>query len=129
MSANAGPSRKRRRLKDGDTGDVSPHSESLSCVKKDMDVWLSDGNIVVIAEDVAFRVHRSTLALRSEVFRDLFSLPASAAAVEAFEKCPVVHVSDSHEDIRRLFLVICCGRKYVLFLNSHFTVSHQRLPP
>ena len=76
-------------------------------------MWLSDGNIVVAANEIAFRVHKSILALRSEVFSDLFSLPgADAATPETMDECPVVHVSDSPDDIRRLFLVLCCGKKY-----------------
>lgn len=87
----------------------------MSEVRRDEEVWLSDGNIVVVADKtVAFRVHRSILSLRSEIFRDLFSLPnADAATVETMDGCPVVPVSDSPDDIRRLFLVLCCGKKYV----------------
>ncbi|PIL33271.1 hypothetical protein GSI_04721 [Ganoderma sinense ZZ0214-1] len=81
-------------------------------LQRDEDVWLSDGNIVVIASDtVAFRVHKSILSLRSEVFSDLFSLP-DANMAETMDGLPVVHVSDSPDDIRRLLLVLCCGKNY-----------------
>ena len=84
-------------------------------LQKDGDVRLLDGNIVVIARgEVAFRVHKSILSLRSEVFRGLFSLPDAGSAgsvADTIDGAPVVHVSDSPADIRRLFLVICCGRK------------------
>ncbi|TBU29249.1 hypothetical protein BD311DRAFT_720749 [Dichomitus squalens] len=106
MSADASPSRKRQRVL-ADDGNACN-----SFARKDAEVWLSDGSVVIIAEHVAFRVHKSTLALRSEVFRNIFSLPDAAPAAETFEGCPVVHVSDSHEDIRHLFLVICCGTNY-----------------
>ena len=88
----------------------------VSALRKDGDVWLSDGSIVVVAADnVAFRIHRGTLVRKSEVFRDLFeSLPnAEAATAGTMEGCPIVRVSDLSEDIRPLFSVLCCGKKYV----------------
>ncbi|PIL33295.1 hypothetical protein GSI_04745 [Ganoderma sinense ZZ0214-1] len=98
------PSRKRPRLE----------LEGPELSRKDEEVWLSDGNIVVIAAgEVAFRVHKSILSLRSEVFCGLFSLPdADQGAAETMDGAPIVHVSDSPDDIRRLFLVICCGKNY-----------------
>ncbi|KAL5537242.1 hypothetical protein ACEPAF_1065 [Sanghuangporus sanghuang] len=37
--------------------------------------WFSDGSVVLLAQDVLFRVHKSFLARHSLVFRDMFSLP------------------------------------------------------
>ncbi len=110
MSFESASPRKRARV-EGETSNLP------TCgLRKDGEVWLSDGSIVVVAADnVAFRVHKSTLARRSEIFRDLFSLPnADAATAETMDGCPVVYVSDSSDDIRHLFLVLCCGNKYVL---------------
>ena len=103
-SSGNGPSRKRARVNE---------DEKTPDLQKDEEVWLSDGNIVVVAANkIAFRVHKSILALQSEVFSDLFSLPgADEATPETMDGCPVVHVSDSPDDIRRLFLVLCCGKK------------------
>ncbi|KAI1787699.1 hypothetical protein LXA43DRAFT_1084738 [Ganoderma leucocontextum] len=116
MSSDAGPSRKRARV---DEANGTPD------LQKDEDVWLSDGNIIVIAEDkVAFRVHKSILSLRSEIFCDLFSLPdADAATAETciVDGCPIVHISDSPDDIRRLFLVLCCGKNY--YYNRDVLIS------
>ena len=86
-----------------------------SALRKDGDVWLSDGSIVVAAADnVAFRVHKSTLSRRSEIFNDLFSLPnADKATAETMDGCPVVRVTDSSVDIRHLLVVLCCGKKCV----------------
>ncbi|PIL33269.1 hypothetical protein GSI_04719 [Ganoderma sinense ZZ0214-1] len=113
MSCASAPARKRARVEDEDrAGDPRLPASGL---EKDDDVWLSDGSIVVVAaaDNVAFRVHKSTLARRSEIFRDLFSLPnADAATAEAIEGCPVVHISDASDDIRHLFLVLCCGKNY-----------------
>ncbi len=113
MSSDRDPSRKRARVEpDPDAHiDKTPDWD----IQKDEQVWFSDGNIVIVAANkFAFRVHKCILSLRSEVFRDLFSLAyAEAATAEVMDGCPVVHLTDSPEDIRHLFLVLCCGKKYV----------------
>ena len=78
--------------------------------KRDADVWLADGHIVIVAQGFAFRVLKSILAQRSEVFRDLFTLPVPETA-DSLDGCPLVHVSDSPYDLRHLLLVLCCGKK------------------
>ncbi|KAM5531294.1 hypothetical protein V8D89_015049 [Ganoderma adspersum] len=101
MSSATEPPRKRARVEDG-------NGETTSHPRKDDEVWLSDGSIVVVtADNVAFRVHKSTLARRSEIFSDLFSLSNADRAALSFAR-----VSDSSDDIRHLFLVLCCGRNY-----------------
>ena len=85
----------------------------LGQLVKDAEVWLPDGNIIIVAgsENAAFRVHRSVLSQHSQVFRDLFAAPQ--AHVDAtFEGTPVVLLEgDNPDDLHRLFLVLCCGRK------------------
>ena len=85
--------------------------EDVSGFVKDADVWLPDGNVVVVAQNVAFRVFRSVLAHHSDVFRDLFSLPPTDVN-DTFEGCPVVVLEgDDPDDLHHLFLVLCCGKK------------------
>lgn len=87
-------------------------------VQKDEEVWLPDGNVVVVCRNTAFRLHKSVLARHSEVFRDLFTLP-EAGVDEYMEDCPVVHLnSDDPHDLRHLFLVVCCGVGDDCFLNT-----------
>ncbi|KAI0713844.1 hypothetical protein C8Q76DRAFT_651029 [Earliella scabrosa] len=81
-------------------------------VERHPEVWLSDGNIIVVSRQVAFRVHKSILSHHSEIFRDLFSLPDQGAD-EMMEGCPVVRLdADDPIDLQRLFLVLCCGKNY-----------------
>ena len=89
-------------------------------VKRDAEVWLADGNCVVVSKDTAFRVYQGILSLHSEVFHDLFSL-GNPCSGDTMDGCPVVQVTDEARDLRRLFLVICCGKKYV----SIFNVGHR----
>ena len=80
-------------------------------IKRDEQVWLPDGNVVIVADDrVALRVLKSTLTSRSDVFLDLFSLPQPENE-GSMDGCPVVHVPDDPNDMRCLLLVVCCGKK------------------
>lgn len=78
---------------------------------RDADVWFSTGNLIIVAGGrVAFRVYRGLLALKSEVFRELFELPPPPDQ-EKMDDCPVVQLSDSPEDLKHLLLVIYCRKK------------------
>lgn len=80
-------------------------------LKPDDDFWFEDGNIVLIARDIEFRVYKGILAKHSPVFQDMFSLPPPPApetsrdTAEPIETCPVVHLSDSPEDFRHVLRV------------------------
>ncbi|KAI1787708.1 hypothetical protein LXA43DRAFT_683630 [Ganoderma leucocontextum] len=114
---------KERRRPDGDEPPPQDHDASgrqttaLGEVQRDQDVWLPDGSIIVITENIAFRVHKSVLSLHSEVFRDLFLVPTPRASntadpMETLDDCPVVKLSDNLNDLRHLFLVLCYGKNY-----------------
>lgn len=62
------------------------------------ELWKSDGNIVLQAERTQFKIHRSTLADNSSVFRDMFSLPPQPPEEDAVEGCPLVVLSDHPYD-------------------------------
>ncbi|KAH9937913.1 uncharacterized protein BXZ73DRAFT_44668 [Epithele typhae] len=80
-------------------------------ITRDTEVWYHDGNVVLVAEDVAFRVHRSILeASKSAVFRTLFEVPQPLpAAADHLDGCPVVHVSDCAYDMREFLAVLYSG--------------------
>jgi BTB/POZ domain len=65
------------------------------------DPWLDDGNIILQAESTRFRVLRSILSASSSVFRDMFSLPQPENE-NAVDGCPVVHVSDTADDLHHV---------------------------
>ena len=85
--------------------------------KRDSEVWFEDGNIVVVAQNTAFRFHKSVVSLHSSVFRDLFSIPQPSLilidgeVLEIFDGCPVVHVSDTSYDFRELLRAIYGGAR------------------
>ncbi|KZP19036.1 hypothetical protein FIBSPDRAFT_828608 [Athelia psychrophila] len=77
------------------------------------DIWYDDGNIVLQAQNVQFKVHKSILAHSSSVFRDMFSVPQPPSQdTHLVEGCPVVHLSDSAEDVSYILQALF-QREYV----------------
>ena len=80
-------------------------------VVRDPDFWYSDGSVVVVAQGVGFRVHKSLLAQQSNAFRDLFMVPTPPVSdpADVMDGCPVVRLTDTSHDFRELLQVIYCG--------------------
>jgi len=88
--------------------DPTMHHHPIPKKSESSNVYYEDGNIVIIAEDIAFRVHQSVLSKRCEVFSDMFVVGRPTSLDETFEDCPVVRVSDSAKDWE-LFLEVLYG--------------------
>ncbi|KAI0688688.1 hypothetical protein C8T65DRAFT_589286, partial [Cerioporus squamosus] len=84
---------------------------------RDADLWFPDGNIVVIAENTSFRVHKGVLARHSIVFHNMFDVPQPTdpdpAAADLIEGCPVVRVSDPAHDFKHLLHMLYDGFSYL----------------
>ncbi|EIW56895.1 uncharacterized protein TRAVEDRAFT_127777 [Trametes versicolor FP-101664 SS1] len=105
MSEPASSSNKRQRTDSDATG---PEKNGPNLIKRDDEFWFEDGNIVLVARDIEFRVYKGILAKHSPVFGDMFSLPpgpSSEGTTAAADICPVVHLSDSPEDFRHVLRV------------------------
>ncbi|EIW56925.1 uncharacterized protein TRAVEDRAFT_127403 [Trametes versicolor FP-101664 SS1] len=73
--------------------------------KRDEEFWYCDGSIILVAGDVEFRIYKGLLADHSPVFKDMFSLPqppVAASPTRTNDPCPVVHLSDSPDDLRHV---------------------------
>jgi hypothetical protein len=60
--------------------------------------WFDDGNVILLAERVAFKVHRGVMSRASEVMQDMFALPQSEETIPDSEKidgCQVVTIYDN----------------------------------
>jgi hypothetical protein len=80
--------------------------------RKRSEYWFEDGNIVLQAEDTLFRVHRSILSRHSQIFKDIFAMPqAPSQENESIEGCPVVHLSDTAEDMGNIISLIYDSNK------------------
>ncbi|TCD60222.1 hypothetical protein EIP91_010530 [Steccherinum ochraceum] len=90
---------KRARIDEEDQGTSGPSSKPTEPTNYSRgEVWLDDGNVVLVAEGTAFRVLRSILCSNSDVFRDMFTIPQPTDA-ETWEGCPVVQLQDSKVDL------------------------------
>ncbi|KAI1795393.1 hypothetical protein LXA43DRAFT_40087 [Ganoderma leucocontextum] len=75
--------------------------------KEDEEFWFEDGTVILVARDVEFRVYKGVLAGLSSVFKALFADRGHAMRNIRMDEeqallCPVVHVSESPEDLRHL---------------------------
>ena len=103
-----------------DTGtmrDAIPTSIPPDEIQRDTDIWFEDGNVIVIAQNIAFRFHKGVLSHHSQVFRDLFLVPqpsgSTASSIDILDGCPAVRVSDTSYDFRELLRAIYGGVRYV----------------
>ncbi|KAI0640933.1 hypothetical protein C8Q79DRAFT_1014771 [Trametes meyenii] len=102
-------SAKRRRKDDDDSVStveaVSEQQDVAPQFEHDKEFWLEDGTIILVAGNFAFRVYQGLLTKQSEVFRDMFASCVPGKG-ESYAGCPLVHMPDSPEDLRRLLRVI-----------------------
>ncbi|KAI0079864.1 hypothetical protein K474DRAFT_1730503 [Panus rudis PR-1116 ss-1] len=83
------------------------------------DIWFDDGNVVLIAEHVAFKVHKGQLERHSEVFRDLFTIP-QPRDTELIDGCPWVELHDTPSDVLYLLRALYDGMYFEKPLCSDF---------
>lgn len=85
-------------------------SESQVILSKE--VWFSDGNLVVQAENTLFKVFRGILTHESALFHDMLSLPqpqqpdGDQTSSEMYEGCAVVKLQDDARDIQILLAAL-----------------------
>ncbi|KAF4610799.1 hypothetical protein D9613_006677 [Agrocybe pediades] len=101
---------KRQKMKE-DTANATEHGDTQKSY-----LWFDDGNVVLQAEKTLFRVHKSVLALHSEVFSDMFRLPLPSdnSSQPMFEEgCPLILLSDLADDVASLLSNIYENQKRV----------------
>ena len=101
---------KRRRLPSETPPDAlhpnpNPDLPEAIALKRHEALYFDDGNIVLAAKDIAFRVYRGLLAAQSTVFADMFVAAESGARVQC-DDCPMVELSDSPHDLAHLLSVL-----------------------
>ncbi|KAJ7184750.1 hypothetical protein C8R46DRAFT_1158881 [Mycena filopes] len=113
------------------------HSKKLTNIVRS-ELWFLDGNIVILASSVAFKVHRGQLRRHSEVFDDLFSIPQPQDQ-DLYDGCPWVEVYDCPSDVLYFLKALYDGLYFqspgagdfpavaaVLRLSSKYLVEHLR---
>lgn len=105
--------RKRRRCDEEDEAGQS--GGPTSSLKRDPQCWYEDGTVVLVAQNVKFGVYKGILADHSPVFADMFSLPqpppSSPASKQSSHDVPVVHLTDSPEDLRHILEALMPRKK------------------
>lgn len=72
---------------------------------------MDDGNLILIAGDVEFKVYQGPLIAHSLVFENMLSFPQPDADPSTKLTTPVVHVPDSPDDLRYFLRTFFSGRK------------------
>ena len=68
-------------------------------------VWFDDGNVVLQAENVQFRAHRSILSKHSVILASLLDT-AQPDGEEMVEGCRVVKLHDASRDVEDILLAL-----------------------
>ncbi|KAL1938096.1 hypothetical protein VTO73DRAFT_11925 [Trametes versicolor] len=91
---------------------------------KDAEFWFDDGTILLVSQNVGFRVYKKGLAERSPLFSDLLSIPQPGlAGSEETSGCPVVALTDSPDQLRHLFRALFSSGGHVLSDKEDGTVT------
>ncbi|KAI0089227.1 hypothetical protein BDY19DRAFT_944764 [Irpex rosettiformis] len=80
---------------------------------RDPRYYFDDGNVVILAEDTIFRVHKGVLSLHSGVFKDLLNLPQPPGG-ETLDSCPLVRIQDTAFHIKWLLETMYDGAATIL---------------
>lgn len=95
MSASGQTISKRKRTDSSSEDATAPVAPVRS------DIWYDDGNVILQAGGLQFKVHKSILAQSSSVFKDMFGFPQPPAVdMDLVDGCPVVQISDSAEELK-----------------------------
>ncbi|KAM5536124.1 hypothetical protein V8D89_010223, partial [Ganoderma adspersum] len=99
--------------------------KSLEGASRDEELWLDDGNIVLVAGDTMFKVYRGLLAAQSPIFGDMFAVASSSRGAH-FGDVPTVRLTDSPEDLKHLLRALVPNNQRSVFKSQlgDFTI-HQ----
>ncbi|CAL1709461.1 unnamed protein product [Somion occarium] len=88
--------------------------------------YFHDGNVVIMAEKIAFRIHQGVLSRHSTIFQDMFSLPQPSTHDEGYQidGLPVVHVSDTADEFAHVVAALYDGGLNLRKSSNY----HQPLP-
>ncbi|THH05486.1 hypothetical protein EW145_g4762 [Phellinidium pouzarii] len=117
---------------------VASDSSSLAVESRQADFWFKDGNVILLAGSIAFKVHRGILERHSDVFHDLLSIPQPPDEV-MFEECHIIELHDEPTDLWYLlkalydgmYLKQLCASDFrnitaVLRLSTKYFIEHLR---
>lgn len=77
-------------------------------VKCHEDLFFKDGNVILVAEGICFRVHRGQLTRHSDVFRGMMDLPQPVNAV-SMDGCPIIELHDRAQELAHMLKALYDG--------------------
>lgn len=120
----ASRTRKKRKLEE--TEGALP-AEAIDVGSHHEDFWFTDGSVVIVAENQAFKVHSTLLSRHSAVFEERFDELHALEAPEIYEDCPVLRVEDEEDKLALLLDTIYDGGKRLSWILVHCNGAN-RLP-
>ncbi|KAJ3516383.1 hypothetical protein NMY22_g14223 [Coprinellus aureogranulatus] len=98
------------RLTGSETTDMSRNMDVTNTARETAkvrsEIWMDDGNVVLQAGNVQFKVHRSALARVSTIFSDVFSMPQPSTGDETVDGCPLLCMQDSVQDVQHMLAIL-----------------------
>ena len=137
----AGPSKRKRTRVEEETDELPSNSQDLCKhesspepldipTTKDATFWFGDGNVVLIACDVEFRVYQGLLAAYPPVFKELLDEEARRTpAPPQLGACITIRVEDSPEDLRYILSAYMRGTLISFRIDGrHWNdpIAHER---
>ena len=100
------PSRKRTRIDEDDAHPLTA-LDKVQAATRDSEYWFEDGNLILLAQGVSFRIYKGLLAEHSSFFHSMFQVAQATPAMEELvDGCPFLELYDSPNDLRELFRLI-----------------------
>ncbi|GJE88561.1 hypothetical protein PsYK624_046440 [Phanerochaete sordida] len=110
--------RKRQKVESDDEGALQVLAEPTGIVERCEELWFEEGNVVVAARDLAFKVHTGILGRHSDIFKGFF-IPVSLAQLpKGRDGCHILRVDDAGSALKELFNVIYDGGNSKWFNSS-----------
>ncbi|GBE86166.1 hypothetical protein SCP_0900430 [Sparassis crispa] len=85
-------------------------------LRKHIDLWFEDSNIIIIVSDTAFRGHTSIISRESKVLEDLIKVAFRPSGSEFRKTCgdsQVIYLKDAVEDVTFMFQVLYDSKSLV----------------
>ncbi|KAH9856211.1 hypothetical protein C2E23DRAFT_507552 [Lenzites betulinus] len=115
---------KRARLQDEPQVEVAlpevPSATSVAIPINDEQYWFEDGNVIIVAGAVQFRLYKGPLMRHSSLFANMFSAPQSSApSVKPVQDqdVPIFYVAETPDDIRQFLRCVTLGNDIRVDIN------------
>ena len=93
------------------SGSSQPSFATLVALRH-AELWFSDGNLIIDAVGISFRVYAGILERHSPVFRQLLNgLQSEDGSAKAVDGCRLLRVADKGADLAEMFSVLYDGGK------------------